>query len=475
MFARGLEALLADEARKTGLAQRSPDDLPQRFESLRGYALLPRGREKNVKHLSFPEIVAGILSLATVKPGFAGFAAEVLGSLSPVGGTDASFKGSGTFGKAIERLLEDPATSNSLLEVRVSDSEIYTNSHGRATIVYRSGDNIFTAHYGSHLARSALEPGAEKTFNSRDFISSVVTEMVFYPPFFRRLANQLKREASLPPVVIPIDPRDEDEEARKEERAERLGLKPNSSFLNAGVDSQVTWPREETVVIFEGYKLILLPKTRENTTSVHIDLHGQRISSEDALTLMNRFLSLMTWCDDQFAICQYGWSGNPIPVAVRKRDLAFTTATHWTFDRKIPRSPEARKALAIYREARNAQQNYLISYAVLSYCKIVELRHKGKSEARTWFGKNYEALKQGTNLSREIGSFEKACGTEKPHDYLYRACRTAVAHANKPFSTDPDDLHELRRLHVAADILQALARRFIANELGVSDCSFDGT
>ena len=71
--------------------------------------------------------------------------------------------------------------------------------------------------------------------------------------------------------------------------------------------------------------------------------------------------------------------------------------------------------------------------------------------------------------------FEKACGTERPHDYLYRACRTAVAHANKPFSSDPDDLSELRRLHVAADILRELARRFIRFELGVSDCPYDGS
>jgi len=50
-----------------------------------------------------------------------------------------------------------------------------------------------------------------------------------------------------------------------------------------------------------------------------------------------------------------------------------------------------------------------------------------------------------------------------------------LAHANKPYSSDPDDPRELRRLHVAAEILRALARRFIHDELGVSDCPYDGS
>jgi hypothetical protein len=275
--------------------------------------------------------------------------------------------------------------------------------------------------------------------------------------------------------LASVDPQDEVEETRKDERAKRLGLLPHSKFLNLGVDNQVTWPREETVIAFEGYRFVLLPKTGQDTTSIHIDLVGQKINPERAITLINRLLSLMTWCDDQFAILQEGWSGNPVPVPVKKRDLAFTTSNVWLFDRKIPASPEAQKALAIYREGRNAEQNYLISYAVLSYYKIVELRHKGKSEARSWFDKTYATLKTDLRLADEIKRFETARGTERPGDYLYRACRVAVAHANKPFSSDPDDPGEAKRLHIAAHILRALARRFIREELGVSESSYDGS
>jgi hypothetical protein len=160
----------------------------------------------------------------------------------------------------------NPTALDSLLEVRVSDSEIYTNAHGRGAITYRSGDNVLTAHYVHQNAHSLFQSGTEKSFDPRDLISSAVTEMLFYPPFFRRIATELKREASAPSIPPIIDPQDDDQETRKEERAKRLGILTNSKFLNLAVDNQVTWPPVETVVNFEGYRLILMPPTREHSS-----------------------------------------------------------------------------------------------------------------------------------------------------------------------------------------------------------------
>lgn len=340
MIAKRLETILADEARKTDLSQRSPADMVQRFQSLREYGLLAKDRGKNAHHLSLAEVVNGILSIATVKPEFAGFASKVLNDLRPVGGIDASFERCITLGKAVEAVLNNSSTLDSLVEIRVSDSEIYKNAHCRATVEYVSGDTKKTANYVGKLAVSLLQPGAEETFDPRQLISSVITETVFYPSFFRRLEGELK---AVPELTAPFVPHPEkvDEENLKEKRARRLGLTPRSIFLNVGVDNQVAWPSEEAMVDFEGYKLILLPKTLENTTSVHIDLYENKLTTEDALTLINRFLSVLTWCDDQFAVLQDGWSGNPVPVAVPRRNLAFTTVHHWIFDRKIPKLNEA--------------------------------------------------------------------------------------------------------------------------------------
>lgn len=475
MIAKQLEAIIAEEAEKTDFSHRSSADMVQRFQSLRGYGLLPRGRGKNAQHLILSQVAAGILSISTEKPGYSGLASKVLMKLRPVGGVDASFEGCGTFGKAIEAILDNSDALASLVEIRVSGSEIYNNGYGRAAIEYRTGDTQKTAHFIGELAVSLLQPGAEKNLNPRDLISSVIKETVFFPPFFDRISREIRIEIPKHTLPLEINHDEEDEEARKEKRAQKLGIRPGSRYLNMAVDCQVTWPKEETVVEFDSYKLILLPKTKDNTTSIHIDLYGQKITPEDAHTLFNRFLSLMTWCDDQFSIQQDGWSGNPVPLAVPKRNLAFATAHHWAFGRKIPDSQESRTAIAIYRDARNAQQNYMIPYAVLSYYKIIELKHKGRSEAKTWFRDNFEVLRQSPNRTEDLTAFEAACGSEKPEDYLWRACRCAVAHANKPYSIDPDDFHELRRLHEAADVLRALARLFIQTELGISDCFYDGT
>jgi hypothetical protein len=134
MIAKRLEAILANEAEDTDISQRSPADMVQRFQCLREYGLLPKGRGKNAQPLSLAEIVAGTLSIVTVKPGFSGHAAIILTDLRPVGGIEASFERCITFGKAVEAVLDKSNALDSLLEIRVSISEIYKNGHGRATM-----------------------------------------------------------------------------------------------------------------------------------------------------------------------------------------------------------------------------------------------------------------------------------------------------------------------------------------------------
>ena len=161
--------------------------------------------------------------------------------------------------------------------------------------------------------------------------------------------------------------------------------------MNIGVDNQVTWPEEEKLITFDRYTLVLLPKTKDNVQSVHMDLTANGLDDRDAITVINRFLSVMVWCDDNFAIAHHGCSGNPVPVPVSRRDLAFTTVYDYVFDRKLPASVDAMRALALYREARNAQQNAFVSYAVLNFYKIIEIRNHGKETVRQWFLKNFEA------------------------------------------------------------------------------------
>lgn len=451
------------------------DDFDVRFQKLRDAGVLPRNVGKNPRPLSNLEIACGVLGLVPAKPGFAGLNAIGLRNLVPVGGTGASFRQAATFGEAISSLLENAKSADPVIEVRA-----YTELHGPGrsggSITFRDGDEDRTAHYVSQLAYSLLQPGREKTFKPSSIRPAAVTEVAFSHEFFTRLAFGLEREREYSRLYPPEPEKETDVERERAERARRLGYGPSSRFLNMGVRTTATWPKEETLADFDGKKLVLMPMTKDHTTSIHIDLTRNRLSHEDGTTLANRFLSMLAWCSDQFAVNEGGWSGNPIPVAVPQSRRTFSTSLYWGFERKLPESEEAKRALALYREARTAEQTHMVGYAVLDYYKIIELKHRGRAEARTWFRDAYERLRQSpTRQADMVERFERARGRELPHDYLYSACRVAVAHANHTRASDPDSIHETRRLHVAADILRLLARAFIADELGVSKSMFDGS
>ncbi len=219
--------------------------------------------------------------------------------------------------------------------------------------------------------------------------------------------------------------------------------------------------------------MVLLPKTKEDVQSINLDLTANKLTIEKARTVINRFLSIVTWCDDQFAVAQDGWAGNPIPSPVPRRNLAFTTANYWIFDRKIPSEPDAIRALALYREGRNAEQNFLVSYAVLSFYKIIEIHYPNGPQTRTWIATAFPKIESAlqTEVARE---FHRECGATAPERHIYDAYRLAVAHASPRTISDPDCAKELKRLHIAADVLRVLARHFISTELRISDCMYSG-
>jgi hypothetical protein len=345
------------------------------------------------------------------------------------------------------------------------------NSHGYATLSYEIAGVRHRAFYVRKEALSLLQLGAERDSDPEVLYSPISRETAFNQAFFNRIAQEIERARPFP--VPPVgDGSEYDAEEAQQMRCRKLGVRTGSSFLNIGVDNQVTWPQKETVVKFDRYHLVLMPKTNDHVQSIHIDLAANRLTDSEAMTVINRFLSVMTWCDDQFSIAQDGWSGNPVPVAVPKRDLAFTTAYDWLFDRKIPSSEEAKRAL--YREARNAEQNYMVSYAVLNFYRLIEIKYHSRGDVKNWFRDNFEILKNDPNHSDAFKRFSTICGNEKPHEYIYTSCRIAVAHAGKDSKSDPDDANELTRLHKAADVLRILARHFITIELKISDVTYSG-
>lgn len=466
MLAKQLARTLTELCRGSDVTTDTPLDMDVRFESLRSYGRLPRGRENRGRSLTNEQIVSALLGLVAAQTGWAGHVAAILGRLKPVGGRTDAFGGATTITEALSNVLTDAETRASIVAVRLSVAEIGTNSNGIAVMVYQQDGIRKELAFVRDEAVSLLQPGAQYDVTLRNAPAS--RELVFNQRFFERLARDVAYARAHPAPPIG-DGSEYDKEDAEQARRERLGVTRSSSFLNIGVDNQVTWPREEMLIRFDRYTFVLMPKTKDHVQSIHVDLDANGLTVEAAQTVINRFLSLMTWCDDQYAISQNGWAGNPIPVAVPKRNLAFTVAYQWVFDRTIPTSDEALRALALYREARNAEQNFMVSYAVLNYYKIIEIRHAGWKASTKWVADNLPAILNDARDQHGIATFLAACGQEKPEMYIYAACRVAVAHASPNRPSDPDDADEQRRLHNAADVMRRLARRFIHTELGISD------
>jgi hypothetical protein len=473
MFAKNMEFTLAALCEKSDVSHGLPNELAERFDALRRYGRLPRGREKRGQSLTSGEIAAAIFGLTPTHPNWAGHAAILLSSLRAVGGVGASFFGTSTLQESIEHILTDAPARKSMIKLTVSAAERGVNSHGYAILTYEIAGVRHRAFYVPKEALSLLQPGAERDFEPEKLHSPVSRETTFNRTFFERIAQEVEQAKAFPAPPAGDGSKYDAEEARQE-RYRKLGVRPGSRFLNIGVENQVTWPEQETLVKFDQYQLVLMPKTAAHVQSIHMDLTGNRLTESEAMTIINRFLSIMTWCDDQFALAQDGWSGNPVPVPVPKRNLAFTTAHHWIFDRRIPSSEPKRRALALYREARNAEQNYMISYAVLNYFKIIEIKNHSTGDVKNWFRDNFEILTQDPNHSDDLSQFSAICGNEKPHMYIYKSCRIAVAHANKDSKSDPDDANELTRLHTAAQVMRILARHFITTEFAISDVMYSG-
>ena len=194
MLAKRLESLIANEYRNTDIARRTDAEMIQRFQCLRDDRLLPTSRGKNAEDLTEEGIIAGLLSIVTRKPGYTSMAVRGLMRLRPVGGSGASFENSETFGAALAALVKDESAIERLLEVRISDSEIYINAHGRGVIVYKDGRSEKSAYYVHQNAVSLMGTGSEKSFNPRNLVSSMITETLLFPTFFRKIANELKRD-----------------------------------------------------------------------------------------------------------------------------------------------------------------------------------------------------------------------------------------------------------------------------------------
>lgn len=442
----------------------------ERFERLRGHDRLPRGRENAGTRLTDEQIANAILGYVPTLPGWAGHVSLCLGALCAVGGPAASIAGTKTLLESMTAVLADQATCKSLVSFSLSTAREENGDEYYAKCVFEEGGARKVVSYVSHMAVSLTREGAEKTYDHEQVNARTARQLVLARDFFTHLRREvgISRRLNLP---FKTDWREYETEEERGAFHRKLGAQQGSCFLNLAVDTHVTWPKEPTRMEFGGHHFVLFPKTKDNSHSISIDLANERITAEEARTLLNRFLSLMSWCDDRHAVLKYGWSGNPVPVPTQRSNEAFHTTSQWVFSRSIPEDAELLQRLAYYREGLNARYAGLVTFEVLSFYKVFEKRERSKpgkpNPTKLWIADIYA---QATETLRPeiIQRFDADRGNVAVERYLAENCRVAAAHASAAVPSDADALPELRRLHSAADIIHALAHYFIRKEYGLS-------
>jgi len=161
-----------------------PDEIGERFESLRAYRKLPVGRVRRNQLLTNGEIAAAILGLTSDNPQWAGHAALVLCNLRPVGGPDSSFLGALTLQGSVELILADVAARKSVTKLTASGAESSINSNGFATLTYEIGSTRRRAFFVPKEASSLQRPGAERDFDHDRLNSPMSKETSFNQAFF---------------------------------------------------------------------------------------------------------------------------------------------------------------------------------------------------------------------------------------------------------------------------------------------------
>ena len=396
-----------------------------------------------------------------------------MGELRPVGGVAASFNETAALSDAVAALLSKDKDCNALVSLTLSIARIPGNDEYQAKLIFEEDGQRKTNSYVSEYALTLAAAGAEKDFDHDRPLSTNTRQLVLNREFFRELKRDidLSRHWNRP---LETDWREYETEEERNAFHESLGARSGSSFLNLGVDTTVTWPKEPTRVEFGGHHFVLFPKTKENSHSISIDLQGEHIRAEDARTLINRFLSVLSWCDDRHAILREGWSGNPVPVPVPRRDMASTTMMIWMFHRSLPEDAALLNCLSYYREGLNAAEAEIAPQEVLSFFKVFEtgFKHFNSREigpkTRGWIKEVFDDACKDLRPER-LKRFDEDRQEKTVEKYVYENCRVAAAHASKKFASDADMSSETRRLSVAAEIMRALARHYIRTAFSFSD------
>jgi hypothetical protein len=186
MKSKSLEMLLAHES---GLHS----EMVTRFQRLREFRLISKGRGRNAEFLNTDEVVSGILSMVADKSGMAASTVIGLRNLKPAGAQEDAFARAPTLATAIAAAIEDETIRASVKRIYLGDSDPVSSMATSAEIVYEAGNYECVTQYVPGTAVSLFREGAEVGFDRHSLHKpSVSRELVITPRLLSSIAREIR-------------------------------------------------------------------------------------------------------------------------------------------------------------------------------------------------------------------------------------------------------------------------------------------
>ncbi|MCK2168046.1 methylamine utilization protein MauJ [Thalassospira xiamenensis] len=244
-------------------------------------------------------------------------------------------------------------------------------------------------------------------------------------------------------------------------------------WLNLPVMGYGEWTDREQVIWINFKEFTILPLKKDNQASIHIDLNNQKIQMSDAITLMNTFLSHLSWCSGQAYWTTSGFSGSAVKISQfdREQRMLFSGCLGGFPDCfELTTDPVVANALAFYRHGKLAER-YSLADSCLSYYKILEIikRREGTDKLDQLINQKIPYM---TNLNKRCMAFIEDKSSQKGisiSKFLFKEVRNQAAHYLKDSSINLDNEDENELFKYAVNPMHDLARCVIKETLNTDD------
>lgn len=237
-------------------------------------------------------------------------------------------------------------------------------------------------------------------------------------------------------------------------------------YCQIGLQTNLSWPVQETEVSWRGQRILLRPATHNYAPDVVLEYDEALLSGIAAHKFLREFLSAWVWVEQQRAR-EFISGKNPSARRVGPGPLFQNISEPFRLE-YLPdwNDEKTGLALALYREALNATGS---PHMFLSFWKILSTRNpdQARGPQRDWLldAFNKIAAGEGTTRLNELRATGKTDEEIALHLFVWGRC--AVAHAFADPIVNPDNPEHEAELQKEMPLVRALAEYAIEHDYGI--------